>query len=384
MKYIQNLIIVLSAMLTLGGTPRGFAQQANQPAPVQAVQQTPEQLQQLVAPIALYPDALVAQILAASTYPAQVVEADRWMQQHSNLNGEALGQQVDQQQWDPSVKALTQFPSVLANLDKNITWTSGLGDAYTNQQQDVMNAVQVMRQRAQQSGNLKTTPQEAVSTQGTTIIIQPVNPEVVYVPEYDPWIVYGAPIGIYPGWYPFAGLYLGGPGIYFGDGFGIGFFGGFGWGWHNWGYDWHDRRVIYDHNTYISHSHTFINRHDFGHGGVGANRGGSFGGGHAGMDHGGAFGGGHAGVNHGGGFGGAGGAGMNRGGDVSHGFTQPHSNGGTRSSAFSGFGHGGETHGFSARGQASMGFHGGGMGGGFHGGGGGFHGGGGHGGGGHR
>ena len=381
MKYIQNLIIVLSAILALGGTPRGFAQQPNQPAtpaPVQAAQQTPEQLQQLVAPIALYPDALVAQILAASTYPAQVVEADRWMQQHSNLKGEALGQQVDQQQWDPSVKALTQFPSVLANLDKNITWTSGVGDAYTNQQQDVMNAVQVMRQRAEQSGNLKTTPQETVSTQGPTIIIQPVNPEVVYVPEYDPWLVYGAPVVVYPGWYPFAGLYLGGPGIFFGDGFGIGYFGGFGWGWHNWGFDWRGRRVIYDHNTYISHSHTFVNRHDFGRGRGDVNHGGSFGGGHAGM-------------NHGGSFGGAGGAGMSRGGDLhggqaSHGFTQPRSNPGTRSSAFSGFDHGGVARGFSARGQSSFGggFHGGGMGG-FHGGGGGFHGGGGgHGGGGHR
>src|SRR5258705_3774875 len=265
----QFLTVFLCTTLVLATTPNGFAQQSDQyttPTPVQSAPETPDQLQQLVAPIALYPDALVAQILAASTYPAQVVEADRWMQQHSNLKGDQLAQEVNKQNWDPSVKALTQFPSVLANLDKNITWTSGLGDAYTNQQQDVMNAVQVMRQRAQQSGNLKTTPQEAVSTLGTTIIIQPVNPEVVYVPEYDPWIVYGAPIGIYPGWYPFAGLYLGGPGIYFGDGFGIGFFGGFGWGWHNLGYDWHGRRVIYNHNTYISHSRTIINRGNFNRG----------------------------------------------------------------------------------------------------------------------
>src|SRR6266699_2955647 len=136
----QCLSFVLSSYLLSTTMPAGFADQGAEPAsqtPVQAAQQTPEQLQQLVAPIALYPDALVAQIFAASTYPAQVVEADRWMQQHSNLQGAALGQQVDQQQWDPSVKALTQFPTVLANLDKNITWTSGLGDAYTNQQQDV-------------------------------------------------------------------------------------------------------------------------------------------------------------------------------------------------------------------------------------------------------
>ena len=112
-------------------------------------QQTPEQLQQLVAPIALYPDSLVAQILAASTFPEQVVEADRWVQDHHDLQGQALAQAVDQQPWDPSVKALTAFPSVLGNMDKNLSWTSSLGDAYYNQQQDVMDAVQVMRQRAE-------------------------------------------------------------------------------------------------------------------------------------------------------------------------------------------------------------------------------------------
>ena len=131
-------------------------------------QQTPEQLQQLVAPIALYPDSLVAQILAASTFPEQVVEADRWVQANPDLKGDALGKAVDQQPWDPSVKALTAFPSVLGNMDKNLSWTSSLGDAYYNQQQDVMDAVQVMRQRAQDAGNLKTTPQQTVTTQGST------------------------------------------------------------------------------------------------------------------------------------------------------------------------------------------------------------------------
>src|SRR5262250_3153623 len=111
--------------------------QTDQQAP-QYPQQTPEQLQQLVAPIALYPDSLVAQILAASTFPEQVVEASRWMQAHPDLKGDALGHAVDQQPWDPSVKALTAFPSVLGNMDKNLSWTSALGDAYYNQQQDVM------------------------------------------------------------------------------------------------------------------------------------------------------------------------------------------------------------------------------------------------------
>jgi hypothetical protein len=103
----------------------------------------------------LYPDALVAQILAAATYPEQIVEAERWLQQHTELTGEQLAQEVDHQPWDPSIKALTEFPSVLANIDKNLSWTSSLGDAYINQQQDVMNAIQVMPQRAQQTGNLQ-------------------------------------------------------------------------------------------------------------------------------------------------------------------------------------------------------------------------------------
>src|ERR1700682_3355171 len=112
------------------------------------VQETPDQLQQLVAPIALYPDALVAQILAASAYPTEIVEADRWVQQHSDLKGQQLAQAVDQQSWDASVKAVAQFPSVLGNMDKNCSWTSSLGDASVNQQQDVLDAVQPMRKRA--------------------------------------------------------------------------------------------------------------------------------------------------------------------------------------------------------------------------------------------
>ena len=128
MKFIkQGLSLFLSCCLVLATAPVGFAAQADQSAAQAAVQpaiQTPEQLQQLVAPIALYPDALVAQILAGATYPDQVVEADRWLQQNPNLKGEQLGKEVDKQPWDPSVKALTEFPSVLANMDKNLSWTS--------------------------------------------------------------------------------------------------------------------------------------------------------------------------------------------------------------------------------------------------------------------
>src|SRR6202140_2533233 len=202
-------------------------------------QQTPEQLQRLVAPIALYPDSLVAQVLAASTFPEQVVEADRWVQAHPDLKGEDLGKAVDQQPWDPSVKALAAFPSVLGNMDKNLSWTSSLGDAYYNQQQDVMDAVQVMQRRAREAGNLKTTSQQTVTTRDAALYPEPASPGFVYVPGYDPSLVYGGPVVAWPGWYPYPGIWFGGPYLSFGLGFGIGFFGGYGWGWHHWGSDWH-------------------------------------------------------------------------------------------------------------------------------------------------
>src|SRR6201998_3055106 len=281
----QILVSLLPLTLLFAVWPQNLSAQQDEQAPAQApaqapqrqqyIQQTPEQLQQLVAPIALYPDSLVAQILTASTFPEQVVEADRWVQSHSDFKGDALAQAVDQQPWDPSVKALAAFPSVLGNMDKNLSWTSSLGDAYYNQQQDVMDAVQEMRQRAQQAGNLKTTPQQTVTTQGTTVVIQPADPQVVYVPAYDPWVVYGGPIGPWPGWYPYPGIWYGGPYLSFGVGFGIGFFGGYGWGWGRWGFDWHNHYAIYNHNRYYSNSRTFYNRNTYYRGGAraGFNRG---------------------------------------------------------------------------------------------------------------
>jgi Protein of unknown function (DUF3300) len=197
----RTLALLLSCnLLVFTNGCASIAAQESTPSVTQPAQMTPEYLQQLVAPIALYPDELVAQILAASTYPTEIVEADRWLQQHSNLKGAQLAAEVNKQSWDPSVKALTQFPSVLANMDKNLSWTSALGDAYFNDQQDVMNAIQVLRKRAQDAGTLKTTTQQKVATQGDTIIIQPANPQVVYVPIYDPRIVYGPPIAVYPGY----------------------------------------------------------------------------------------------------------------------------------------------------------------------------------------
>jgi hypothetical protein len=359
----QFLASVLSLALLFAAWPQNLLAAQDAQAPAQTpqgapyAQQTPEQLQQLVAPIALYPDSLVAQILAASTFPEQVVEADRWVQAHPDLKGDALGQAVDQQPWDPSVKALAAFPSVLGNMDKNLSWASSLGDAYYNQEQDVMDAVQVMRQKAEESGNLKTTPQQTVTSQGPTIVIQPADPEVVYVPAYDPWVVYGGPIVAWPGWYPYPGIWYGGPYLSFGVGFGVGFFGGYGWGWGRWGFDWHNHYAIYNHDRYYSHSRTFYNRNTFYRGGGDRGRG---------FD-------GHGGGDRGRGFDGHGTGGRPFNGDrqAARGYAQPHGQSGVRSGAFSGYDHGGQTRGFSARGNSSLG-----GGGGFHGGGGGSHGGG--------
>ncbi len=312
-----------------GQAPLQSQDQAQDAPRPQHAPQTPEQIQQLVAPIALYPDSLVAQILAASTFPEQIVEADRWVQAHPDLKDEALGQAVDQQPWDPSVKALAAFPSVLGNMDKNLTWTSSLGDAYYNQQQDVMDAVQVMRQRAQQSGNLKTTPQQTVTTQDSTVVIQPANPDVVYVPAYNPWLVYGGPIGPWPGWYPYPGIWYGGPYLSFGVGFGIGFYGGFGWGWSNWGFNWHNHYAVYNHNRYYSRSATFYNRNNYYRGGGG--RGGVYN------------------------RPGATTRPFNGNSQAARGYAQPRAQRGTRSSAFSGYDRGGQARTYSSRGSASAG-----------------------------
>jgi uncharacterized membrane protein YgcG len=325
------------------------AQSAQAPAPAYT-SQTPEQIQELVAPIALYPDSLVAQILAASTFPEQVVEADRWLQANPNLKGDDLAHAVDKQPWDPSVKALTAFPTVLGNMDKNISWTSSLGDAYYNQQQDVMDAVQTMRQRAEQSGNLKTTPQQTVTTQDSEIVVQPTNPQIVYVPAYDPWVVYGGPLEPWPGWYPYPGIWYDGPYLSFGLGFGLGFYDGFGWGWPYWGFNWRGGFATFNNGRYYSRSSTFYNRNAFYRGGA---RGG-------------------ANVRAG-----ATARAFNGDSRAARGYAAPGGQTGVRSGAFSGYNNGGQARAYSSRGSASVGSRGGGGGGSRGGGGGGSRGGGG-------
>ena len=233
---------------------------------------TAEQLDALVAPIALYPDALVAQVLGAAAAPDQVSAAALWLAQNNNLTGTALAQAVDQQTWDPSIRALTQFPDVLNNLAGNLGWTSELGQAFQNQQSDVMAAVQVMRAKAQAAGNLQSTPQIKVVQQSPqTIVIPPANPDVVYVPQYNPTIVYGTPyvVPLYTPPVVVAGPVVSyGPAIRIGVAFGGGggfVGGGFAWGWHSWNCNWGGGgggggSVVYQHNTYI-HNTTYINNH---------------------------------------------------------------------------------------------------------------------------
>src|SRR6516225_3034130 len=275
------------------------AQEGNQQAPP-TTQATPtaDELYQLVAPIALFPDNLVAQVLAASTYPDQVTAAHTWLQQNSNLKGDQLMQAVDKQQWDNSIKGLTQFPDVLNQMATNLSWTSALGDAYFNFPKDVMNAVQVMRQRASAAGNLKSNQQQNVSVQNQapgsepapapsggsaapqttivqsppqTIIIQPAQPQVVYVPTYNPAVVYGAPVAVYPGYVapppPSTGAVVATGLISFGLGIAVGAAIAHnsccGWGWNSWGCGWHNSTVVYNRNVYVSNSNTFVNRNNY-------------------------------------------------------------------------------------------------------------------------
>jgi hypothetical protein len=321
------LVLMLSAcvaLLPLAGcdkkadtAPAASAPQVPQAQTAPAyVPPTAEQLYQLVGPIALFPDKLVAQVLAASSYPDQVTAADNWLAQNRNLKGSRLQDAANQQPWDVSVKGLTQFPSVLDQMARNIPWTSALGDAYVNDPVDVMNAIQVMRQRAASSGNLKNTKQlriavrpraepapaydyaqapgepqvydgpEMIPPPPETIVIEPAEPDVVYVPAYNPGVVYGEPLPVYPGYayepapvyYPPGEIVTAGV-ITFGLGIAVGaVISHHDWGWNSWdvhwggrpggdggggnwnGGHWHRPAVVYNDNTYVSRSTTIVNR----------------------------------------------------------------------------------------------------------------------------
>ena len=241
-----------------------------------------QDLQELVSPIALYPDVLVAQILAGSTYPTQVVEADRWMKQNPNLTGDQLASQVNQQEWDPSIKSLTQFPTVLQTMNDNLAWTSDLGEAYYNQPADVMNAIQVLRNKAMAAGTLKSTDQQKVEVQPApaaeqgsaqpsvqqTVIIQPAQPNTVYVPQYNPTTAYGAPVPA-PAGYTGSDLLLTGV-LSFGAGILLGSL--INNGNNNWGCNWYgghgySSSVKYNNNVYVTNNNVYPGRYPAGGGG---------------------------------------------------------------------------------------------------------------------
>ncbi|HZW81774.1 MAG TPA: DUF3300 domain-containing protein [Candidatus Deferrimicrobiaceae bacterium] len=237
---------------------QGYPQQ--QPNQVQALSE--QQLEQLVAPIALYPDTLVAQVLTASTYPAQLAEADQWRRTQGYASSEQIAAGADAQLWDPSVKALTAFPQVLAQMVYNLQWATELGNAYYNQPQDLLQAVQMMRQRAQAAGNLRSTPQEAVNYDQGNIVLAPANPQLVYVPEYNPWAVYGQPISPYPGFSllgavgSFIGSSFGPLAVRFGIGIATTAFMHTPFGLLAWGLDWLAHSVLFHGSNYYSRSMT--------------------------------------------------------------------------------------------------------------------------------
>jgi Protein of unknown function (DUF3300) len=260
-NYLRQLLaVILSALLVPAVQMRVYAQ-----APAY-VGLNAEQLDQLVAPIALYPDSLVASILTASTYPDQISAADGWLDQNMSLPPDQRAAQANAQPWDPSVKALVAFPAVLDNLARNAAWAAQLGNAYFNQPGDVENAVQAMRLQAQQSGRLVSTPQQSVVYANGVVTIMPVNPAVVYVPYYNPWAVWGGFISPWGGWVgivPPPGIVLG-LGLAFGVGIGIGVFAHYGWGFGAWRPAWGGGGVYYGGRAYVSRSVTVINHGNFG------------------------------------------------------------------------------------------------------------------------
>ena len=277
----RSLLAILCAIILVPGDSLAYAPQ-QQPSSAtssqsQAAKTTPtaqippEQLDSLVAPIALYPDPLLAQVLAASTYPLEIILLQRWLEKNSNLKDQALADAVAKQTWDPSVQALAALPAVVKRLGDDIQWTTDLGNAFLAQQADVMDAVQRMRKKARDKGTLKTTEQQKVETKvvesKSVIVIEQANPQVVYVPSYDPVVVYG------PAYYPYPPIYYPPWGyaataaISFGFGVMMGAFWSGGWGW---GCGWGGNNVYVNHNSNFNRN-TNINRgnNNVGNGNIG-------------------------------------------------------------------------------------------------------------------
>jgi hypothetical protein len=214
-----------------------------------------EELAQLLAPIALYPDELVSQILMASTYPLEVVQADRWAKSHKQSAGDVLAKQLEQEPWDPSVKSMINFPTVLASMSDKLDVTTKIGDAFLAQEGDVMSTIQLLRKRAYEAGNLKTTKEQKIVVEKEVIVIQPANPQVIYVPTYSPTVVYGVwAYPAYPPYYYYPPPPPSYPAYSFAVGVAVGVAWGYAWGncnWHGGGYG-HGGGVYINHNQNIN------------------------------------------------------------------------------------------------------------------------------------
>ncbi|HKF01835.1 MAG TPA: DUF3300 domain-containing protein [Candidatus Sulfotelmatobacter sp.] len=232
-EFVRIIVVTLCIVPLTAGDNFVWAQDASSGSQGSTI--PPDQLDSLVAPVALYPDPLLAQVLAASTYPLEIVQLGQWLDKNGSLKGQALADAVAKEPWDPSVQSLAPVPDVVKRLVGDIQWTTDLGNAFLAQEGDVMAAIQRMRKKAQDNGHLKSTEQMKVETQTadnkTVIVIQPPSQEVVYVPTYDPMVVWGAPVYPYP-----TGYYAAGMALSFGAGLAMGAFWGGGWGWNTgWG-----------------------------------------------------------------------------------------------------------------------------------------------------
>ena len=227
LKQKFGVLTIWALVLVMAVPPGVFAQDAGgKPAFKQ------EELEQLLAPIALYPDSLLTQILMASTYPLEVVQADRWAKNNKSMKGDALAKALEVQPWDPSVKSLVNFPDVLTMMSEKLELTQKLGDAFLNQQKDVMNTIQKLRAKAQAAGNLKTTKEQVVKVEKEVIIIESASPQVVYVPSYNPTVVYGT--WAYPAYPPYPYYPPGYGAAAFVTGVAVGAAWGYAWGHANW------------------------------------------------------------------------------------------------------------------------------------------------------
>lgn len=243
--WLESLATILCVITLLpGGVYSQTEPQTTTTAATETAPKIPaDQLDSLVAPIALYPDPLLAQVLAASTYPLEIVQLYQWLERHKDLKDKALADAVMKEDWDPSIQAMAALPDVVKRLADDVQWTTDLGNAFLAQQSDVMDAVQRMRKKAEEKGNLKSGEQVKVETKviesKEVIVIQQSDPQVVYVPSYNPTVVYGPPVYAYPPiYYPPPGYYAAGAAISFGVGVAMGAAWGGGWGWNaGWGHN---------------------------------------------------------------------------------------------------------------------------------------------------